>query len=82
MKLEPLMEMSLVSRGELVMQKSFGASGAAYGEADGEVTGERIRGTIRASNHPTIREDDVLLPDAAGVIATADGAKILFRVRG
>ncbi len=82
MRLEPLLEMSLAYRGEFVLQKSFGASGAGYGEADGEATGDRVRGKVRSSNHPSLREDDVFQPDGAGVIATPDGAKIIFRMRG
>lgn len=82
MKLESLCEMSLAYRGEFIAQKSFGASGGGYGAGDGVVTGERLSGAVRWSNHPTLREDDVFQPDGAGVIATPEGVSIVFRIRG
>jgi hypothetical protein len=55
---------------------------SAYGEGDGSVVGDRLRGDVRWSNHPKRRSDGAFLPDAHGVIRTDDGADIIFSLRG
>jgi hypothetical protein len=52
-------------------------SGPGWGIGDGTVSGERLSGTIKWSNHPSSRSDGVTLPDFRGVISTADSAKVL-----
>ncbi len=56
--------------------------GSAYGEMDGTVKGEKLRGTLRLVNHPHRRSDGSMLPDAHGVIKTEDGAFVLFTLQG
>ena len=46
------------------------------------MSGERLSGTIKWSNHPSLRSDGVALPDFRGVISTAGGAKVLVSFTG
>jgi hypothetical protein len=57
-------------------------SGPGWGIGEGTVSGERLSGTIKWSNHPSLRSDGVALPDFRGVISTADGAKVLVSFTG
>lgn len=52
-------------------------SGPGWGIGEGTVSGERLSGTIKWSNHPSVRSDGVALPDLRALISTADGAKVL-----
>jgi hypothetical protein len=85
MKLIPLFE------GDLRYDESTEAGVAAYNESgdiesyaqgDGHVTGERLKGSVRWTNHPRRRADGVGLPDFHGVLSTDDGAEILFSFYG
>lgn len=83
MRVEPLFEMELdYEDGFFVLAPYGGAEGAGYGSGRGRVKGERVTGDVRWSNHPRRREDDVLMPDAHGVIETEDGARIVFHLGG
>ena len=53
-----------------------------WGIGEGTVSGQRPSGTIKWSNHPSLRSDGVALPDFRGVISTADGAKVLVSFAG
>jgi Protein of unknown function (DUF3237) len=57
-------------------------SGPGWGIGEGTVSGDRLNGTMRWSNHPARRSDAVALPDFRGVISTADGAKVLVSLTG
>jgi uncharacterized protein DUF3237 len=57
-------------------------SGPGWGIGEGTVSGERLSGTIKWSNHPSLRSDGVALPDFRGVISTADDAKVLVSLTG
>jgi hypothetical protein len=57
-------------------------SGPGWGIGEGAVSGARLSGTLRWSNHPSLRSDGVALPDFRGVISTADGAKVLVSFTG
>jgi hypothetical protein len=57
-------------------------SGPGWGIGEGTVSGERLSGTIKWSNHPSPRGDGVALPDFRGVISTADGAKVMVSFTG
>ncbi len=83
MRLEPLCEMTLSYRGTFILARPYGGeAGSGYGEGEGSASGERLRGTVRWANHPKRRTDGAMLPDAHGVIATDDGADVLFTLRG
>ncbi len=88
MRLEPLCEMELAYRNstfgeKFVLARPYeGEEGSGYGEGDGTVRGEKIRGTVRWVNHPHRRTDGSMLPDAHGIIKTEDGAFILFTLQG
>lgn len=89
MQLEYICDMELVYRVESLYAGKFllvrpygGEEGTGYGEGDGTVTGPRIQGRLRWVNHPHRRSDATMLPDARGVIATDDGAMILFALQG
>ena len=59
-----------------------GEEGSGYGEGDGTVSGERLRGQVRWVNHPHRRSDGVMLPHAHGLVATDDGALVMFTLQG
>lgn len=83
MRLEPLFDMELdYAGGFFVLAPYGGTEGSGYGSGGGRVTGERLSGSVRWSNHPRRREDGVLLPDAHGVIETDDGGRVLFHLSG
>jgi hypothetical protein len=83
MRLEPLFDMALdYGDGFFVIAPYGGTEGAGYGSGGGRVTGQEVNGSVRWSNHPRRREDGVMMPDAHGVIATDDGARILFHLGG
>ena len=58
-----------------------GDEGIGYGEGRGTATG-RVEGDVVWSNYPRRRSDGQMLPNARGLIATSDGAAILFELRG
>jgi hypothetical protein len=83
MRLEPIFDMELdYADGFFVIAPYGGTEGAGYGSGRGRVTGDRVAGDVRWSNHPRRREDGVLIPDAHGVIETEDGARIVFHLAG
>ena len=88
MRLDLLGEMELIYRdssfGEkFILTRPFGGEeGSGYGEGEGTIKGERINGTLRWVNHPHRRSDGSMLPDAHGIIKTADGAIVLFVMQG
>lgn len=83
MKLEPLLEIELGYEGGFFVMAPYGEQeGVGYGDGRGRVSGDRLNGSVRWSNHPHRREDGVLVPDAHGVIETDDGARVLFRLGG
>ena len=54
----------------------------AYVEGDGAVSGDRLSGELRWTNHPRRRADGTWLPSFEGVLKTSDGAEILFAFNG
>jgi hypothetical protein len=66
-----------------VLVRPYGGDGGmAYGELNGTVSGEKLRGALHLANHPDRRGDGVMLPDAHGVIKTDDGKWILIAFQG
>lgn len=89
MRLEHLCDMELVFQDTpglpakfLLIRPYGGEEGRGYGEGDGTVTGERLRGRMRWVNHPCRRSDGAMLPDTYGVIQTDDGATVMFSLQG
>jgi hypothetical protein len=89
MRLEPLCEMELAYReektygGKVVLVRPYaGEEGSAYGEGEGTVNGPRLKGKVRWVNHPHRRSDSVMLPNLHGIIATEDGAIVMFSLEG
>ena len=87
MRLDHLCDMELMYRpesfGKFVLIRPYGGEeGAGYGEGEGTVKGERLRGTARWANYPRRRSDGAMLPDVHGVIQTDDRAHVLFSLRG
>jgi|1185.fasta_scaffold145341_1 hypothetical protein len=85
MKLVPLFEGEL--RFDETTEVGFPTHGedgdwSAYVEGDGAVSGERLAGRLRWTNHPRRRADGTWLPTFAGVIKTNDEAEILFALNG
>ena len=83
MRLEQLCEfvLSYDDHGLTVVKPFAGHEGQAFGTGTGEVTGERLSGTVRWANYPRMTDDGVLLPDARGLITTAEGP-VLFEFHG
>ena len=89
MRVEHLCDMELAYREESLYQGKFvvarpyeSQEAKAYGEGDGWVKGERLKGTARWVNHPHCRTDGVWLPNLHGVIQTDDRASVLFSLNG
>jgi hypothetical protein len=82
MRLEHLCDMSLRYVDASWLVPFGGEEWAGFGTGEGEVAGERLRGSVRWANHPRRREDGVWLPDVHGVVTTADGAELLLAMRG
>jgi len=55
---------------------------AGWGNGDGTVSGDTLRGALRWSNYPRRREDGVWTPNVRGVIDTDDGAAIIVSMHG
>ena len=89
MQLEFICDVELAYREEPLTGAKFqlvrpygGEEGKGYGEDDGTVTGPRLQGHLRWVNHPHRRNDDIMLPDAHGIIVTNDHAVIMFTLQG
>jgi hypothetical protein len=82
MRLEYVGRVQLAYRGGFTLLKLYGEEGAGYGEVEGTVSGPGLRGTLRGVNHPHARADGTMLPETHGLIATEDGATILFHFQG
>ena len=83
MKLKHIGLMDLGYEGRfLFVREGAGVEGAGFGEGDGGIRGPRLEGSVRWVSHPRRRSDGVMLPDADGVVTTADGATVLFSMEG
>lgn len=83
MRLDPLCAFDLRYTGAFHLARPYGDdSGTGWGIGDGDVSGERLSGTARWSNHPMRRGDGTMLPHARGVLATADEAEVVFDLTG
>jgi hypothetical protein len=83
MRLNKLCSMDLsYTDGFTLIRPYDGDSGLGWGVGTGTVTGDRIRGTARWSNHPASRGDGVMLPGVRGVIETDEGAEVIFDLSG
>ncbi len=69
--------------GDPVFFRPYGdVEGTGFGQGEGTVTGDRLTGTLRWTNHPRLREDDVWCPNLTGRITADDEADILYRMQG
>jgi hypothetical protein len=83
MRLEHLCDVELAYQGGFNVVRPYGGEeGTGFGAGDGTVRGQRLSGTVRWVNHPHRRSDATMLPDAHGLITTADGAEIMFAFSG
>ena len=83
MRLEHLCDMELGYQGGFTLIQPYASEeGAGFGAGEGMASGDRLAGRIRWVNHPQRRSDGVMLPNVHGVITTAEGAPILFTLRG
>lgn len=90
MRLEPLCVLELVyderggvpNGGFVLVTPYAGGEGSGYGSGHGTARGERLNGTVVWSNHPRRRSDRRMLPNAHGVILTADDASVVFELTG
>jgi hypothetical protein len=83
MRIDPLCTLDLAPTGDFHLARPYGnEAGIGWGIGEGMVTGERLGGTVRWSNQPSRRGDGAMLPHPRGVIATADGAEVLFDLTG
>jgi hypothetical protein len=83
MRLEHLFDLDVRYEGEYTVVRPYGGQdGIGYAAGAGRATGPRVEGAVRFSNNPRVRGDGVLLPALDGVIATDDGARIVFSSTG
>lgn len=80
MNLVPLLEGELRYTSLEVI--SYEAGGQIYGTMEGEVRGERLRGTVRLTNFAPRRPDNVNCPTLRGVLSTDDGATVYVELDG
>jgi hypothetical protein len=57
-------------------------NGFGWGLGEGTVSGQRLSGTFKWSNHKITRSDGVASPTVRGVITTGDGHKVLVELTG
>jgi hypothetical protein len=57
-------------------------SGAGWGIGEGTVSGDRLSGSMRWSNHPGRRGDGTMLPAVRGFIRTPDEAEVMIEMFG
>jgi hypothetical protein len=85
------MKLGLLFEGELLFDETtevgfptHGEDGdwLAYVEGGGALSGERLSGDVRWTNHPRRRADGTWLPTFEGVIKTNHRAEILFAFSG
>jgi hypothetical protein len=82
-RLEHLCDLELAYRTKFTLVKPYGGEqGAGYGEVEGTIRGQKLRGSFRGVNHPRRRSDGAMLPDVHGIIQTEDGATVLFSLEG
>src|SRR5207249_3170513 len=60
----------------------YGAGGQLFGTMEGEVTGERLRGTLKLVNLAPRRADNVNLPTLRGLLTTDEGATAFVEING
>lgn len=83
MRLEPLCTFDLRYTRDFHLARLYGnEAGIGWGIGEGAVTGDRLAGAAQWSNQPMRRGDGVMLPNARGVIATPDGAEVMFDLTG
>jgi hypothetical protein len=82
MRLEPLCRLSMRYSESAWIRPFNAAEGAGFGEGEGTVSGDELRGSILWANFPRRREDGVWTPNLRGVIRTEHGAEILISVHG
>lgn len=83
MRLDVLCTMDMRYTSDFHLARPYGnEAGLGWGVGDGTVTGERLAGAAQWSNQPARRGDGVMLPNARGVIATADRAEVFFDLTG
>ena len=83
MRLEPLYQVRFTTpeRWSVELSGKGGSEAQSFLIAEGRCEGG-ISGRLRAANFPRTRVDGTLLPDFRGVVETADGAALLFTLRG
>lgn len=83
MRLEPLCAFDLQDTSDFHLARPYGnESGIGWGVGAGRVTGDRLAGTAQWSNQPGRRGDGAMLPNARGVVTTADEAEVVFDLTG
>ncbi len=83
MRLEQLADLELSYTTEFLLVQPYGGEeGSGYGEGEGRIEGEAIRGSVRWVNHPRRRSDTAMLPNTDGFIRTDDGALLMFHLDG
>jgi hypothetical protein len=83
MRLDWLCSMELRYTTDFHLARPYGnESGVGWGIGEGTASGERLSGTVQWSNQPRRRGDGTMLPNARGVITTAEAAEVFFDLTG
>jgi hypothetical protein len=82
MKLVPLFTMTNRQTVSIGSGPLAGGDTIGFVLGEGDIAGERVRGTLQRANLARHRADGVNVPDTHGVISTDDGASIFFELRG
>jgi Protein of unknown function (DUF3237) len=83
MRLSHLCTLKLSYVGKVHLLRPYGnESGAGWGIGEGTVSGDRLSGSMRWSNHPGRRGDGTMLPGVRGFIQTPDEAEVMIEMSG
>jgi hypothetical protein len=83
MRLDWLCSMELRYTTDFHLARPYGnESGLGWGIGEGTASGDRLSGTVQWSNQPRRRGDGTMLPNARGVVTTAESAEVFFDLTG
>lgn len=83
MQLKDFGKLHLIYDAPIVAATPFpGREGRGFGTGTGRIENRIIRGTLRWTNMPAVRSDNVVLSNFNGIIEPDEGDIVLFRLHG